>query len=185
MKKSFDFRTLQKYTSTQAFNDLNDFIENLPINVGNTLLTIGGIAWLMAGVTIVYANIESTKLQEMQADLYKQQALIPAVPKLSTQPVAKNDVEKFVERLQAQFEGFGIEIELNRSGSVTIQGSEGRQYGAFREAIGHLQNGGNGWRVNVESLCVGRECRGTESVGNSFLHGEFKITKIKVELPKN
>ena len=31
-------------------------------------------------------------------------------------------------------------------------------FGEFREAIGHVYNGGVGWRVGLDKLCVGREC---------------------------
>lgn len=185
MKTSFDLRVLQKYTSSQSFNDLNDFLEKLPERVGTTLLAIGGAAWLFAGAAIVYANMESTKIQEMSAEAYKKEALTPEVPIVTTQPVNKAEIENFAMKLQSRFEPFDIVISTNRAGNIIINGKEGRHYGAFREAIGHIQNGGNGWRVNVVDLCVGRDCtKGRGKGSTAFLSGEFSINKIHVDLPK-
>ena len=183
MKNSFDWRVLKRYTSSESFNDLNNFLEKLPDNVGTTLLSIGGAAWLLAGATIMFANIESIKVQELQAELYKKQALTPNVPTVTTQQVSTEQIEAFVARLQKQFERFDITINVDRDGSVLIQGREGRQYGAFREAVGHLQNGGSDWRVNVKEVCVDRECtKGRGRGGKTFLHGKFAISKIRVDL---
>ena len=66
-------------------------------------------------------------------------------------------------------------IVMGSAVSITSKATAG--YAEFREAVGHVQNGGQGWRVNVDKLCVGRECK-------SFpLAALLKINKVSVEMP--
>ncbi|MBU0859598.1 MAG: hypothetical protein KJ667_06650, partial [Alphaproteobacteria bacterium] len=61
---------------------------------------------------------------------------------------------------------------------VFITSTTTGNFGEFREAIGHVQNGGSGWRVTVDRLCVGREC------DRDKLAALLKISTVSVDKPQ-
>lgn len=172
--KKFDWRSLQRFLSPQATADLNAFLERLPANAGQTILMAAGIAWASAGALGLYTTIEAQKLTEIRAQLQEAKALKPPVPEILDVPVPKAEVDNFVKTAQEIYKG--VDIKANGS-SVSITTKSTAGYAEFREAIGHVQNGGQGWRVNVDKLCVGRECK-------SFpLAAALKINKVSVNMP--
>ncbi len=172
--KSFDWRSLQKYTSPKAAEDLNGFLEKLPQNVSHSLLIAAGIAWGMAGVLGLFTTVHIQKLTELRAELEEAQALQPIVPKIKDAAVNPKEVKVFEEKVRDTYHG--LDIRSNGS-SIAITSSSTAQFAQFREAIGHVQNGGSGWRVNVDRLCVGREC------GQHALAASLKINKVSVDKP--
>jgi hypothetical protein len=60
---------------------------------------------------------------------------------------------------------------------LTLQSKDTATYTEFREALGHVVNGGNGWKVGVESFCVGRECP------QNALDAAIKVEKLKIDKP--
>ena len=177
MNLDFDYRKLQKYFSAQAFNDLNDLLESLPVRAGYGLLVAAGIAWIMAGATIFYAIVQAQQVAELRAELLKADALKPQVPKIVRSPVAEGDVRDFARKIDKVYDNVKV-TSLNDV--IALQASSGMYYGAFREAVGHLFNGGNAargesWRISVKSLCVGRECK------PNFLNGQFQVYKLAVD----
>ena len=170
--KSFDWRSLQKYASPQASADLNSFLEKLPQNAGQTMLIIAGVVWAAAGASGLYATVQLQKLTEMRATFHEAQALKPEVPIIQDVPVDAGAVKVFADKINNVYSG--IDITANGP-SISISGSTTAAFGQFREAIGHVQNGGSGWRVSVEELCVGRECARTP------LSAILKINKVSVD----
>ncbi len=172
--KNFDWRSLKKYTSPQAAEDLNHFLEKLPQNTSQSMLIMAGVTWAVAGALGLYTTIQIQNLTELRAELEEAQALQPIVPKIQDVAVNTKDVDTFVEGAKAVYKG----LDLRSSGaSVEITGKTTAAFGQFREAIGHVQNGGSGWRVNIERLCVGRECE------KSPLAASLKINKVSVSSP--
>lgn len=169
--KSFDWRSLQKYLQPQATNDLNAFLEKLPQTAGNQVLIAGGIAWAVAGALGLYTFIQTTQMIELRAKLKDMQALQPIVPKITDVPVSPKEVEVFAKELAEIYRGLTIK---SAGSSVQITASDTSRFAEFREAIGHVQNGGSGWRVTVEKLCVGREC------DRDKLAALLKINKVSV-----
>lgn len=172
--QNFNWRSLQKYTSPQAAEDLNHFLEKMPQNAGQTMLIIAGIAWSVAGVLGLYTTVQIQKLTEFRAQLQDAAAIKPIVPIVRDVPVDRKAVEKFVERTAKTYNN--LEIEASGA-SITIRAKSTALFGQFREAMGHVQNGGSGWRVNIDSFCVGRECDGQP------LGASLKINKVSVEKP--
>ena len=169
--KNFDWRSLQKYTSPQASEDLNAFLEKLPQNTSQTMLIIAGVVWAAAGATGLYATVQSQKLLEMRAELEEAQALQPEVPSIRDVAVNPKEVQTFIGRTAEVYKG----LEMKAQGpTVNISASSTAYFGQFREAVGHVQNGGSGWRVNIERLCVGRECE------RNPLAASLKINKVSV-----
>ncbi len=169
--KEFDWRSLKKYTSPKAADDLNLFLEKLPQNTGQTMLIIAGVAWAMAGAVGLFTTVQLQALTEVRAEFQDAQALQPTIPEIKDVPVNRAQVDNFAKRLKEIYTG----LEISVSGSnITITGNSTRDFGQFREAIGHVQNGGSGWRVNVDRFCVGRECERYE------LYAMLKINKVSV-----
>lgn len=169
-------RGLKKLVNPQSADDFNRFLEKLPQNVGQTALIAAAIAWVGVGALGLYASIEINKLIERRTELAETEAMVPPVPKLSNKPVPKTEVEEFVKVLEDQY---SLLTFKNVGGnSVVVTAGTYKAFGQFREAIGHIQNGGEGWRVQLDKLCVGRECDKEE------LGVTLKINKVKVELPQ-
>lgn len=172
--KSFDWRSLNKYFSAQATEDLNVFLEKLPQNTNKTILTIAGIVWAAAGAVGLFTTMQVKHLTTLRAEFQQTEALKPMVPALRDIPVNKDEVQKFAQNASKIYKNLTIQA----SGStITINAKSTGFFGQFREAVGHVQNGGTGWRVSVEKLCVGREC------GNNALSAELKINKVSVDKP--
>lgn len=171
--KSFDFKSIQKYFGPKATEDFNVFLENLPHNVGKTVLIAGAIVWGMAAASGLFTVIQTQKLTELRAELKETEALKPSVPKIKNVPIGKVEVENFVEKAKESYKG--LVIRANGS-TIIITAKTTRSFTEFREAIGHVQNGGNGWRVSLEKLCVGRECDKQFALAASL-----KVNKVSVE----
>ncbi|AGH98645.1 hypothetical protein [Micavibrio aeruginosavorus] len=173
--KSFDWRSLQKYMKPQASEDLNRFLENLPQTAGQNALIAAGIAWAAAGALGLYATIQTQKMITLRAELKQVEALKPMVPKVTDVPVPAADVKSFAENLAQIYRGLKIQAS---GSSIQVSSTDTSRFAEFREAIGHMQNGGTGWRVTVDRMCVGREC------DKDKLIALLKVNKVSVDKPK-
>jgi hypothetical protein len=152
---SFDWRSLQKLTNPQAADDLNVFLEKLPQTAGQTMLIIAGVAWATAGAVGLFTAVQLQKMAEIRIELEEAQALQPIVPQIVDKAVSPAKVKEFVESTTKIYPG----LELKASGPTIVMNARTlASFGQFREAIAHVQNGGSGWRVSIDRLCVGREC---------------------------
>ena len=172
--KSFDWRSLKKYTSPQAADDLNAFLEKMPQNVGQTMLIIAGVVWGVAGAMGLYTTVQLQTLTELRAELEEAESLKPVVPVIKDVAVRKEEVTQFVDKIKETYQA--ISIDANGA-SILITADTTAKFGIFREAVGHVQNGGSGWRVNIDRLCVGRECE------RRPLAAALKINKVSVQKP--
>ncbi len=173
--KLFDWKGLNKYFGKQSSEDLNRFLENLPQKAGQTVLIAAGIAWGTAAAAGLYTTVQTQSLIELRASLKEIEALKPVVPTIKNIPIPKTDIEKFVESSRESYRG--IDIKVDKS-TIVITANNTSNFTEFREAIGHMQNGGEGWRVQLEKLCVGREC------DRRFkLAATLKVNKVSVENP--
>lgn len=170
--KNFDWRTLKKYTSPRAADDLNVFLEKLPHNAGQTMLIIAGVSWAIAGGVGLYTTVQLQKLTQVRAELQEAQAVKPIVPKVVDIPVNSKEVEEFVGKIKDIY----TSLKITANGpSVSITASSLGAFGQFREAMGHIQNGGSGWNVNIQNFCVGRECE------RYPLSTSLRINKVSVK----
>ncbi len=170
--KSYDWRGLKKYTSPQAADDLNDFLEKLPQNAGQTMLIIAGIAWAFAGAVGLFTAVQLQKISEIRIELDEAQAIQPIVPQIVDKAVSPASVTKFVENTNELYGG----LDLKASGpNIIMTARTLGSFGQFREAIAHVQNGGSGWRVSIDRLCVGRECE------RNPLRASLKINTVSVK----
>lgn len=170
--KKFDTAMLKKLMDPKAGGDLNAFLEKLPQNAGQTVLIAAGIAWAAAAAAGLYASVEAKSLIQMREQLKETKALQPSVPKIKDMPIEKAEVEAFAKEMQKIYRG--LDIKANGS-TIMITAQTTARFTEFREAVGHVQNGGSGWRVTMEKLCVGRECDKLK------LAAALKINKVSVE----
>ncbi len=175
--KSFNWKYIQRYTSSKATGDFNRFLEKLPQNAGQTVLIAAAIAWGTAAALGLFTAIQTQKMIDLRAELKATEALKPSVPKIKTVGINKKDVEKFVTKAKESYKG--LDIKANGS-TIIITGQSTVNFTEFREAVGHVQNGGNGWRVSLEKLCVGRECDKQYKVAASL-----QVNKVSVEAAKS
>jgi hypothetical protein len=172
--KSFDWRSLKKLADPKTAGDLNHFLEKLPQNAGQTVLIAAGIAWAAAATLGLYTAVQTRSLIEMRAELRNTETLKPIVPVIRDVPVSAAQVKSFSEKMATVYRGLTIRPQ---GAGVMISSTSTMSFGEFREAIGHVQNGGAGWRVNLERLCVGREC------DREKLLAVLKINTVSVDKP--
>lgn len=179
--KNLDFKNIWAWlTNPKHTQDLQSFVENLPEKVGTTTLALAGAVWLVAGLAIIYGTTQSDKIAALKTELEQTNTLTPPIPIIQNVQIDKQSVQTFTKKAASEYEKTGVKIsEVN--GKIEIRGNTGRQYGVFREAVGHIQNGGTGWRVSVDELCVGRECQTGKA--RSFLYGLFSVSRINIEMP--
>ncbi len=152
----FDWRSLNKFISPRAADDLNSFLEKLPQNTNKSLLIITGIVWGSSLAMGLFTTVKMQEMSELSIEHAESEAVKPVVPQIQNKAVSVKDVNSFVDNLQETYKG----LEITGNGNnIIIRGKSTALFGQFREAIGHIQNGGTGWRVNVDKLCIGKECK--------------------------
>lgn len=172
--KSFDWRSLKKLMDPKAAGDLNAFLERLPQTAGQSVLIAAGIAWAAAAAIGLYTSVETKALITLRAELKNTETLRPIVPVIRDVPVNAAQIKTFTDQMQTVYRG--LQIRPQGAGVfITSQGTN--NFGEFREAVGHLQNGGSGWRVTVERLCVGRECE------RDKLAALLRVNTVSVDKP--
>ena len=170
--KDFDWRSLNKFVSPKAMDDVNAFLEKLPQNTNKSLIVVAAVIWGVAAAVGLYTTVKMQEFAELSVERDEAKALLPVVPKIKDKPVNSREVKSFVDELQDIYKG--LEIKGNSS-NIVIRAKSTAQFGQFREAVGHVQNGGLGWRVDVQKLCVGKEC-------NQYpLAASLNINSVSVE----
>lgn len=173
--KNFDMSVMKKLMDPKSSGDLNAFLEKLPQNAGQTVLIAAAVAWAMAGALGLYASIQARQLTELRAQLKEAEALTPIVPVIKDVPIAEADIQAFIKKAEPNYSGLTFQV---KGSSIIITSAQTSNFAKFREAIGHMQNGGSGWRVSLDKMCVGRECG-----NNDKLAIALKVNKVSVENP--
>ena len=173
--KSLNLAALKKLSDPKLAGDLNAYLEKIPERAGHTILIAAGIAWAVAAAAGLFTTIKIQQLTELRTMVHEAQALVPVVPVISDSPLSEAEVRAFAEKAEKIYTG----LKFNVSGSsLTITSSTTANYAQFREAIGHVQNGGQGWRIALQKLCVGRECDTQYQLAVAL-----SINKVAVENP--
>ncbi len=175
MPVKIDTVMLKRYLSPAAYKDLDVFLEQMPMRAGQSIVIAGIAAWLLAGLAVTYVVMQTNHIMGLRADILKAEALKPTVPVIDKVAVPNDELAAFAKKLnelypQLTVTGGGEKLEFR---AATTD-----KYGAFREAVGHSFNGGKGWRLSVDSLCVGRECK-----NNAQVFGAFKVYRLRVDKP--
>lgn len=174
--KSFDWKSLQKYLNPEAANDFSRFMDTVPIHAGKGVLIAAGIAWAAVAAIGFFTVLQTKEITELRASLSESEAVKPLVPVLKLEAVSNDELNKIVERFKAVYPALNT---TTNSGTITIQSKQTADFAQFREAIGHLVNGGRGWKLEVNNFCVGRECK------DSGLSTVLKVQKLKIDKPSS
>ncbi len=174
--KSFDMSMLKKLTDPKLAGDMNIFLENLPDRVGHSVLIAAGIVWAAAAASGLFTTIKLQQLTELRNTVKEAAALVPVVPTISDVPIAEAEVKAFVEAAGKIYPGLTFQAN---GPTIIITSNTTANYGEFREAMGHVQNGGEGWRVALQKFCVGRDCDAQFKLAASLT-----INKVTVEVPQ-
>lgn len=154
--KNLDLGFLKKLADPKSSGDLNAFLEKLPKNAGQTVLIAAGIAWATAAALGLFTTIKSQELTQYRMELQELESLKPNVPRIAEKPADSGMVKRFADNLQEIYKG----LDVKASGSkILITSKNTARFTEFREAIAHVQNGGETWKVGLEKLCLGRECK--------------------------
>ena len=172
--KSFDWKSLQKYLNPEAANDFSRFMDTVPVHAGKGVLIAAGIAWAAVAAIGFFAVLQTKEITELRATLSESEAVKPLVPVLTLEPVAGPELTKIVERFKAVYPTLNT---TTNAGTLSIQSKQTADFAQFREAIGHVVNGGRGWKIDINSLCVGRECK------DGGLNAVLKVQKLKIDKP--
>ncbi len=168
----FNWGSMKRLASPQASQDLNHFLENLPSHTGNSVLIAAAVIWATAGGLGLYTFVQSRSLAELRAQLIETEAVKPNVPRVTNVAEDSANVEAFVDNAKESYDN--LDMKANGS-SIVINADDTRFFPQFREAIGHVQNGGRGWRVNIDQMCVGREC------SKKPLEIQLKVNRVSIE----
>lgn len=172
--KPFDIRSLSKYLNGQSADDFNRFLEKVPQNAGKTALIAGGIAWAAVAALGLFSMLQTQKLTELRGQLQASESLKPIVPIMTMTAIPGDDVKAFIEKIKSHYP----DLILNNNNNVlTIQSKSTASYAQFREILGYITSGGAGWKVSVNSICVGRECP------SNAIDASLRIEKIKIDKP--
>jgi len=167
--------TIKRYTSPHAYRNLDAFVEQLPVRASYAAVAAGAASLVLACLAVTYVVIQANTIMTLRADILKAEALKPTVPVINKVAVDNAEVQNFVKKIK----DFYPQLNFATSGGrIDVTSPAVDKYGAFREVVGHLFNGGKGWRVAVESMCVGRECK-----NNMPIQGSFSIHRLRVDKP--
>lgn len=172
--KSFDWKSLQKFLDPEAANDFSRFMDKLPVDAGKAALIAAGIAWATVAAFGLFTVMQAKQLTELKATLETTEALKPLVPVISLAPVANTELTKLVTAFKTTYPMLAA---TSSNGNFIIKSRQTADFAQFREAIGHVTNGGKNWKVTVDSMCVGRECK------DGGLSATLKVQKLKIDKP--
>lgn len=164
--------TIKRYLSPYTYRDINTFAQQLPEKAGQTSLLAGGLLWTIAAFALIFATVEAEKTAKIRAEILNQNAMTPQVPdivKTAVQPIL---LETYAAKMEKQYPDLSITSDQS---VVHISADDTKHFGKWREATSHLYNGGDGWRLSIEHLCVGRECDDQE------LSVKFSVNTLKIQ----
>lgn len=175
--KQLNMATLQRYTSPQAIKDFDSFLDNLPTNVGLNALMAAGFVCLLGGGSVWFAAQQTEKVSKLHTELMTIQALKPPVPTLKYVAVPQKTLKPLVDKITGTFKG--VTITGNADGDLTFVSQDTDYFPQFLAAVSYLQRGGKNWKVRINTLCVGRDCK-----AGTKLSANFKIESVLIGEPE-
>lgn len=172
--KSFDWKSLRKFLDPEAASDFSRFMDKMPGDAGKGALIAAGIAWATVAALGFFTVVQAKTLTELRASLETTESIKPLVPKISLAPIPNGEISKIVTSFKALYPTLTVSAN---GGAISIKSKQTADFAQFREAIGQVVNSGKDWKVTVDSLCVGRECK------DSGLGASLKIQKLKIDKP--
>lgn len=167
---------VQKYTSPHAIKDFDLFLDALPVRVGYNALIATGLVWALGAAAIWFTSKETEKVSQLHTSLMEVEALRPPVPVLQYVPVSADTLQPLAKKIMETYKG--INLSATTAGAVTVSASDTDYFPQFLAAISYLQRGGKNWKVQINSLCVGRDCV------SSKLDAKLKVEIVRFGEPE-
>lgn len=156
----FNIATLKRLINSRSIRDLDDFLDEIPLNVGYNALLFVGIMWAIAAGTLFFTINQADKAAALRAEIMGVKALKPPVPSLEYTAVDRKKIEEFAEFVRKTYQG--INVVTRNGGQVILTAQDTDFFPQFISAIGYFQRGSRNWKVNVKEMCVGRDCKTTK-----------------------
>lgn len=173
--KKIDWVSFKRYTNPQAVKDLDRFLDAIPMTVGYNALIAASITCMMAGTAIFFVSGEIEKISKMHTELFQIEALRPPVPVIQYVPVSKGIIDTHATKITETYKGVRI---VTAEGSATVTAEDTDYFPQFLAAISTLQRGGKNWKVQIDTLCVGRACASQKLTAN------LKISTVRIGEPE-
>lgn len=167
-----DFRSFKKYLAPHAAEDFNAFLEKMPQNVGKSALILAGMIWFMVACLGMFCVVQMKSLTDFRMEMSKTEAIKPMIPTIKTEAIDQKVLKAIIDDFKTVYPDLNFSLG---NGNLLIQSKSTSNYAEFREVMGHIVNMGAGWKITVESLCVGRECK------QNALDAKLKIQKLKID----
>lgn len=172
--KSFDWKSLQKFLDPEAANDFSRFMDKMPGHAGKGALIAAGIAWATVAAFGLFTVMQAKEITELKASLETTETIKPLVPKITLAPVPAPELTKAATAFKSLYPSLTISAN---GATLSVKSKQTADFAQFREAIGQVINSGKDWKVTVDTICVGRECK------DSGLSASLKIQKLKIDKP--
>lgn len=176
MATKFDMTQMKRWLSPEGYHGLDTFLESLPARVSKNILIAAGVAWAVAGLALVYANILSSSYAELKTELLKTEAVKPLVPSIVETPVPATETAAKIDHLKKVFKDLNITAT---DGVVTIGVEDPKFYGAYLQSVYAIMALGEGYKITMTELCQGSECKVKSS--KPFLYASFDVKKLEVK----
>lgn len=175
---------LQRYANAQAVKDFDKFLDALPVNVGYNALLAAGACCLMGILAVWFTSQELEKVSRLHAELMNVQALHPPVPDLKYTAVSPKALEPLTKNIANTFKGVAVGVGRGE-GEVTISAQDADYFPQFLAGISFLQRGGRNWKVRINALCVGRDCKGPPLSATMKVEAVTLGEPVKSSTPKD
>lgn len=151
---------VKRLFSAQAVADLDRFLDRMPMNVGKVILGVAACVWLVAGASLLIVFQDMQALNKMKLEAISVEALVPKVPTIVKKPIDQTQLNEFIASVT---DGYSrISFSVRRSGQVDISSPTTAGYKEFRRFVDHIHYGGRNWRADIQTLCIGRQCKGSQ-----------------------
>lgn len=155
--KKVNWRKVASFANPQSVKDLDHFLDKLPQRAGMNGIIVASIIWAIAGVSVLMAYTKSIDVQEVRKELAEAEALRPTVPAVKMTKVPAAAVKLHVDKVKELYKN----IELQQAGDIIkVTSVSTRNFAEWRAAISDIAFGEVSWRLSVQEMCAGRECKG-------------------------
>lgn len=173
--KEFDWRRLQRLTDPQMMKDLDEFLDNLPQRAGKNAIIVAAVIWVIAAIGLFLLFNNTLSLRAIQKQLAIAEGTQIAVPQISYETVSPPILAPTLEKLRKIYPTLTFDIQS--SGAIGVNAVNTRDFPAWRSAINDLAYGSPGWKISVQKLCAGRNCKDQQ------LQASILVQDVNIHLP--
>lgn len=158
-KNMFEWPRIKRMLGSQAVEDLDDFLDKLPLRAGIVPLVLTCFMWLVAGGAVLFSYDKAIELHNIQKDLIEAQSLTPTVPRVVRTAIPQDVLVDHIDRVKEYYSNVTVEY---RAGAIYISALGTSLYNDWRGAMDAVSMGDKDWRAEVKEMCVGRDCSGVK-----------------------